>query len=391
MRDLRIAYLCDISPLDRNLYSGGNTRIFEALGRHVGDVTILSQGWHAAEPLRKLITSTPEALNLRLRWRAQLAMSRVIAQGIKAELDKGDFDVLFGAYSFQSMAGLKLPDHMAMAYTADATQTVYRASEVGQAHGRHFGFGHLLDGWVERRERDLFRSADLLLWPSQWLMDAASERYGLVDGQAHLLPWGANIEDPGPPEPRAISRDDPLRLLLIGRNWFAKGGPIAFDTMQALRARGVDAQLTVIGCVPPDFHVNDWVTVHPQLDKAVPEELADFKRELARAHFLVQPSFESFGFAFCEASAYGLPSLCLRVGGVPIRDAINGHALPVGSGPAEFAERISSYLDNPDGYVSLTKSTRQEYENHLNWDAWGKGASELLHDALDRKRRAQAA
>ena len=385
---LRIAYLCDMSPLDRNLYSGGNARIFDALCRHAGEVSILQSGWHAADPLRRLIAAMPEAVNLRLRWRAQLALSRIIARGVQAELVRGAFDVLFGAYSFQSLAHVTPPRGVVVAYSSDATQTVYRTSEVGQAHKRLFRFGHLLDGWVEREEGKVFRAADLLLWPSEWLKQAADARYGLDAARSRLVPWGANIDDPGPPAPRALSREAPVRLLLIGRDWFAKGGPIVFDTMQALRAQGVDARLTVIGCVPPAFHVNDYVTVHPQLDKAVPSELADFQNELARAHFLVQPSFESFGFAFCEASAHGLPSLCLRVGGVPIREGVNGHALPPGSGPGDFAACIERYLGTPGRYAALTRMARQEYETTLNWDAWGQRTAGLLHAAVAAKRAA---
>ena len=65
-----------------------------------------------------------------------------------------------------------------------------------------------------------------------------------------------------------------MRLLVIGRDWFAKGGPLAFDAMMVLRDKGVDARLTVIGCDPPEFHQNAHVTVHPQLNKAVPAEQA---------------------------------------------------------------------------------------------------------------------
>jgi glycosyltransferase involved in cell wall biosynthesis len=98
------------------------------------------------------------------------------------------------------------------------------------------------------------------------------------------------------------------------------------------------------------------------------------------------PSFESYGFAFCEAAAYGLPALCLRVGGVPVRDGITGHALPPGSGVEQFAARIFDYLDAPERYAQLSASARSEYENRLNWDAWGAQTAQLLREAVARKR-----
>ncbi|MFW2542719.1 glycosyltransferase family 4 protein [Primorskyibacter sp. 2E107] len=376
-----------MSPLNRNLYSGGNARIYDSLRKHAGEVTILSHSWHGAELLRRLIHKMPDPVNLRLRWRMHLALSRVIARGLQRELARGPYDVLFCAYSFQSMCHVTPPGPMVTAYTSDATQTTYRMSEIGEFHKSWLRIGRRLDGWVERCEQETFRNTDLLLWPSRWQKDLADQRYGLGEARSKLVPWGANLDTPPPPFSRTeIHHNRPVRLLMIGRDWFAKGGPIAFDCMKELRARGVDARLTVIGCVPPDFHVNEWVTVHPQLDKADPADLEHFNAELTRAHFLVQPSYESYGFAFCEASAFGLPSLCLRVGGVPIRNGVNGYALPAGSGPTEFADKVMSYVDAPKDYIALTISAHREYKESLNWDAWGQSVAGLLREAVAIKR-----
>jgi len=384
---LKIAYLCDISPLDRNPYSGGNTRIFEALKKHAGDVTILSNTWHVAEPLRRLIHASPERINLRARWRTHLLLSRIVASGVRRELANGQYDVLFGAYSFQSMHRVVPPYPMVKVFTSDATHTTYRNSEIGNFH-KSSKAGRMLDAWVERCENRTFHAADLLLWPSSWMKQLADARYGLSDQNSHWVPWGANLMAPPPHvTPTELSRSRPVRLLLIGRNWFAKGGPIAFDTMQMLRARGIDARLTVIGSTPPDFHRNEFVTVHHHLDKADPAQFAVFEQALATAHFVVMPSYESYGFVFCEASAYGVPSLCLRVGGVPIRDGVNGHALPIGSGPAEYSAMIERYLDAPESYRDLCVSTRREFDERLNWDAWGKHTAALLQQAVARKRQ----
>lgn len=383
---LRIAYLCDLSPLDRDLYSGGNANIHDALVAHAGDVTILRHDWGAAQPIRRAILALPDGLNMRLRWRAHLALRRVAARAVEAQLAENRFDVLFGAYSLASLAGVRVPSHMVSVFTSDAVQTVYKTSEIGRRFGQRRLASALMDRWVERREAEVLRGTDLLLWPSRWMRDATARRYGLSDDKAHLVPWGANIARPAPPAPRPLSRDAPVRLLVIGRDWFAKGGPVAFDTMQALRKRGIDARLTVIGCQPPEIHESGQVTVHAQLNKAVPEELATFEAALRSAHFLVQPSYESFGFAFCEASAHGLPSLCLDVGGVPVRDGINGHALPTGATPEDFARIIMDHLDAPERYAALTRSARDEYEAHLNWDAWGRRAAALMRAALARKR-----
>ena len=386
-RPLRIAYLCDISPLNRNLYSGGNARIYDALCTHAGEVTILDTSWHLAEPLRRAIMASPEALNLRLRWRAHLVAAPLIARGIHAELRRGQFDVLFGAYSFQSLAGVTPPPGMVTVFTSDATPTVYKRSEVGQAFGSYLSAARYLDPLVLRAETRIYRKPDLLLWPSEWLRQEAQALYGLDPARAHVVPWGANVADPGiNPNPPRLMAGAPVNLLFIGRDWFAKGGPLVHETLQTLRAQGVDARLTVIGTQPPEFHRDPAMDILGPLDKSVPDQLARFDSALRGAHFVMQPSFESYGFAYCEASAHGLPSLALRVGGVPVRDGVNGHALPLGSTAEDFAGKVQHYLANPTAYDALRLSARREYEDRLNWDAWGQRTATLLTEAVARKR-----
>ncbi|HGG04702.1 MAG TPA: glycosyltransferase, partial [Aliiroseovarius sp.] len=235
-----------------------------------------------------------------------------------------------------------------------------------------------LDPMILAAERRIFQAQDLLLWPADWQKDTADHLYDLTDAQSVIVPWGANIDDPGPPHIPEISPDRPLEILFIGRDWLAKGGPLVLAVVQALRAAGQDARLTVVGCVPPGAP-EPWMKVHPSLDKADPVQLATLQSLFQNAHFVMMASFESWGFAFCEASAYGVPSLCLRTGGVPVRDGVNGYALPPGADADAFVAIIQRYLTDPPAYQALCTSARQEYEERLNWQAWGQSVSKLLH------------
>ena len=383
-RPLKIAYLCDWSPLDRNLYSGGNARIYDALSAHVGEVTILPNTWGAAEPVRKLLHKMPDAVNLRARWRLHLALGRIIARGVQRQLARAEYDVLFTAYSFQSLARVVTPPGMVSAFTADATPTGYKRSEVGQSFGSFLSVSRLLDPMILRAETRIFAAQDLLLWPGEWQKQTSDALYGLTDAQSHLVAWGANIDDPGAGADVVLSRGKPVELLFIGRDWFAKGGPLVLEMTKALRADGIDARLTVIGCTPP-VEAADWMQVYPSLDKANPKQLAQFETLMRAAHFMVMASFESWGFAFCEASAFGLPSLALKTGGVPVREGINGHALTPGATAQDFAERVKTYLSDPAAYASLRQSARAEYEDNLNWDAWARRVRQLLDEKLAAK------
>lgn len=384
----RIAYLCDLPPKDLHSYSGGNARICDSLRRHVGRVTVLDTGWGLAEPVRHAIRAMPLAIEMRLRWRAHLALARLIARNVRRQLRDGSYDVLFGAYAFHAIAGLRPPERIVTVYTSDATPTVYKRSEIGAAFGSYLSASRLLDPLILAAERRTFRSLDLLLWPTYWLKSRADALYGLSDAQSHVVPWGANVADPGVGSPPPhIGRGAPLRLLLLGRDWFAKGGPTAFDTMMALRATGVNCKLDVIGTTPPELHRNAHVVLHGALDKSKPADIARFETVLRGAHFLMQPSVESFGFAFCEAAAYGLPALCLRQGGIPVREGVNGHALPPGATPSDFAKLIEGYLDAPDRYANLRARSREEYNARLNWDAWGRRVADLIAEQRAIKER----
>lgn len=374
-----IAYLCDQTPLDRPLYSGGNARMYDALRAQGCDVHILSNSWGLAEPLRKLVMALPERYNLRLRWRLHLALAPIIARRVRKELAKGQFDVLFSTYSFQSLSRVVPPYPMTVVHTSDATPTVYKNSEIGASFGSFFSASRLIDPLITKAERRTFNSADLLLWPSDWLRDAANEMFGLDRAKSLTVPWGANIgTPPAIGAPATMSPGAPIRLLFVGRDWYAKGGHITMAVLGALREAGHDARLTVIGTTPPQEVDRAHISVHPNLNKAIAEERVLFEQLYAQAHFLVMPSMESYGFAFCEASAFGVPSLCYRAGGIPVRDGINGFALPLGTDAAVFAKTIETYLHDPAKYEELRLSTRQEYEDHLNWDAWGARVVDLL-------------
>ena len=383
---LKIAYLCDQSPLVPSTYSGGNTRMFKALQCHVGDVTLIDASWYLAEPVRRLMAILPEAVQLRARWRLHYALAPMIARGVTREIAKDQYDAVFCAYSLQSMSRVKTGPKVLRVFTSDATQTTYRQSEIGQVFGSYWSASRKLDAWVATNERRALTSMDLLLWPSEWLHNLCLETYGLRPDACRVIPWGAGIDTwPRPGQPSPIGRDHPLNLLVVGRDWFAKGGPVAFETMTTLRDRGIDARLTVIGCTPPAFHRSAQVVVHPSLDKTRASDMKIFEQVFDTAHVMVMPSHESYGFAFCEASAYGVPSLCLRVGGIPIRDGINGFALTNGSGPSDFADHIERLVADPDGYVRLRQTTRAEFETRLNWDSWGKQVAHLIADLRARQ------
>ena len=90
--------------------------------------------------------------------------------------------------------------------------------------------------------------------------------------------------------------------------------------------------------------------------------------------------YDAFGILFCEASAYGVPSIAPNVGGVgqPIRDGVNGFLLAPDASPDDYAQKIKITFTDRALYTCLRHTSRQDYEQRLNWNVWGEKVEALI-------------
>lgn len=157
---------------------------------------------------------------------------------------------------------------------------------------------------------------------------------------------------------------------------------MAVAVLRQLRLRGIDARLTVVGTQPPLSDLDSAMMIHRYLDKTDPQQLKQFVDLMRSSHFMMMMSLESYGFAYCEASAYGLPSLALRVAGVPVHDGVNGHSFPIGTDVDAIVNCILGYVADPKAYAAMRQKSRKEYEDRLNWDVWAQRTTDLLRSRL---------
>src|SRR6266702_2997974 len=112
---------------------------------------------------------------------------------------------------------------------------------------------------VDMLESLALRKAQLALYPSQWAAQATRQHYA-VDGQkVHTVSFGANIDHP--PSIEVVQRrkkSDRCKLFFIGTDWERKGGEIAFEALLKLEELGIQAELTVCGCIPPDTRGSEY-------------------------------------------------------------------------------------------------------------------------------------
>jgi len=225
-------------------------------------------------------------------------------------------------------------------------------------------------------------------YPSAWAVNSACEDYGSARESTFKVSFGANLNDP-PSRAAALNRsiNGPVNLLLVGVDWGRKGGPIALECLVSLLERGVDARLTILGCKPPAGVAHPRMCIIPFLSKHDPEQRKQIAQLFLQAHFMLLPTrADATPIVTCEASAFGLPTLATNTGGLQgsITCGVNGFLLPENARGCSYADKVVEVMANPAKYDALVVSTRDEFENNLNWDAWGRAMRPVFEKAMQR-------
>src|SRR6266567_3634265 len=231
--------------------------------------------------------------------------------------------------------------------------------------------------------------ASALSYSSTWAAQSAIKDYHAEPQKVHVVPMGANFDDPPGREIVWCKKKSAIcKLLFVGVDWLRKGGEIAFETLLALHHMGIPAELVICGCVPPKHFTHPNMKVIPYLDKNDPAQYNEMTQLYREADFLLLPTRnECFGIVFCEANAFGLPAITTQTGGVPevVRNGENGFVLPLEARGDAYARLIASIYGNDVRYAQLVLSSRAAYDECLNWDVWGIAVNTIIIDMLRRR------
>lgn len=270
-----------------------------------------------------------------------------------------------------------IPQSIPLVYVSDAT---FRLVE--NYHPNYRNLSRKARETAERLERDTIARADLILYPSDWAAKSAVNDYGADPARVHVIPWGANLESaPDRGSVLGERKPGPCRLLFIGSSWEDKGADIAVGTLHELRARGVNAELVICGCVPSKPTSEDGLTIIPFLDKNDREQRERLSRLYRDSDFFLLPTrADCYGIVFCEAAAHGVPSIAPATGGVSaaIRDGETGFLLPLAGTKTDYATVIADVFTHPERLARLKQSCRDAFEARLNWRAWSGRVSQLI-------------
>lgn len=380
---LRVGFLAAEDPDDIQSWSGTLWRMKNALEHEAVSVAVIK----APEPpiVGRIARRLDSAARHTLRRRYGYAHSRALAwsygRDIGRRLAGVDVDVLFAPAASTQIASLTTD--IPIVYTSDAT---FRLMVDYYPSFRDLLNISLREGdWIEG---SAIRRAARLAYPSEWAARSAIVDYGAPASVVDVIAFGANLDEPPPAMDLGRRRGSPgLRLLFLGVDWERKGGQLAFETLRELRRRRLPAKLVVCGCAPPDGVTDPALTVIPYLDKRDPRDRRRLDRELWDADLLLLPTRqEALGIVFAEASAFGLPSVATRTGGVSamVRDGENGYLLEPEAGPESYADVIEELTGDPSRYRDLAASSREAYEHRLNWRVWARAMAGVLAAATGR-------
>jgi glycosyltransferase involved in cell wall biosynthesis len=366
----------------------------KALEKHVGEVVYLcpddSLLTKAIENLGKALNRVSYAVVGRhLPSGHHHILSKRLARTLTPRLAQSGCDVLFAPVASAEIA--LLSTDIPIVYLSDLTW----ANIVDYYPGctSLFEFAQV-EG--ERIEAAAIAKASALIYPSTWAARTAIEHYKAEPGKVHCIPFGANFEEADiPPRAAALrhSLERGIALLWVGVDWQRKGGAIAYDCLLELLNHGVDAELVVCGCVPPDRYRHPKLKIIPFLSKREPVQRRKLSQLFLDANFFLFPTLaDATPIVLCEASAHGLPSLARNTGGVggAVTDGENGYLLPPDATGKQYAEKIQTIVQERSIYDSLVRASRRTFEERLNWDAWGRAAKPIF-DQVRLQRHSRAA
>jgi glycosyltransferase involved in cell wall biosynthesis len=264
-------------------------------------------------------------------------------------------------------------------FCADAT-----FANVVEAYDEYRNCADEYIGKAHAQEARALATCSAAIYPSHFAARSAVEDYGADPRKVHVLPFGANVNVPSTRavEVAIAARTlEPLRVLFVGREWKRKGGDIVLAACDIAYRHGLRLTLDIVGpsTIPQDLPA--FARSHGPLLKSDPHQRRALEALLAKSDLLFMPSrVENYGIAFCEAAAYGIPSLSAAVGGIPtvVRTGVSGYILSPDSPPEAYAGVLRDCVRDRGAYVALSRSARRFYEEQLTWDRFGENFMNIV-------------
>jgi len=383
---IRLGFLSSKNYLDKNAFSGIVYYMHKALQKQVNlQIINLGKPWQPNcnhGMLSKLSNKLRKSreLELNLRGSKYFANRHRFASLVEEQLKQTPCDLIFAPVASLEVACLQ--SKTPLIYLSDATPNI-----LWQFY--QYDLNQQEIDCLSQIESDVITRANSLIYSSNWAANSAIFDYGASPDKVHIIPFGANLDSiPSKIDLAQARQDTKCNLLFLGKSWTRKGGDIAYQALISLLSLGIEAELTIVGCTPPDYVKHSNLKVIPYLDKNNPQQGKQLEKIFLQSHFLLFPTrADCSPIVICEANAFGLPVITSDVGGISsiIHDGINGYMFPLSASGEDYAKCIAEIFSDSVRYKQLSESAREEYDHRLNWNSWANSFYRVVEKALESK------
>lgn len=352
--------------------SGFDYDFFQAFSRHDAEIKVIGPPHYQAFAVERLFARLYKKATGNSYAKFRLSMAYRLSSELNRNVKFWNPDVVFTIWpNFLVFYNQRIP-------------TVYSVDTC--LYGEHLqwpSYGKLAMKITEWEEKRAFHKCAAIITHSHWTKNIISSHYNIKPDIITVLPVSASIPTSAIPKKIDIRKmkeiSKPIKLLLVGRVFHRKGIDIAIETVRILNSIGFKAFLSICGMDENEkFPFVEFVGL---FKKSNQEQLNKYMQLYRDAHLLIHPArFEAAGIVPSEAAAFGTPTITNDAGGLgtTVADGTSGIVLPKDSPAEAYARAIMDLINDPERYYRLCETTRQRYEQELNWDVTSKRVVELV-------------
>ena len=376
---MKVGFAGRWNALDKTAWSGTYFNSYQAIKKYYNtEIFYYKWPWHVRERLI-LHKQFQKLASKKAAVEFLTGYAKYFSKQLEKELLKSKVDLLFVPSAPQMIA-----------YCKTSIPIIYMTDAVFfQLQGYYPLFKDIARYNINQgitMDKLVFEKAAHCMLASDWAKRSAMADYHIPENKITVAPLGANLDVIPAVHELKKAKNKICRLLFLGVEWERKGGQIALDTFYVLQKKGLPVQLTIIGCVPPVTVNDNNITVIPFINKNNAAEAKRLYNIFLNSDFLLLPTrAECAGIVFCEASAYGIPSITTDTGGVTtiVQDGSNGYVLPLSATGKEYADKIEELFNDTEKYLLLCSNSRKRYDALLNWDQWGRTFHDIAENIVN--------
>jgi glycosyltransferase involved in cell wall biosynthesis len=366
---------CQDNPFDHNAGSGKDYELYHGLKQNGADVVLAGPFPFSQTLIERVFRKFHSKLFKRRSLKYPESFLKIAARIVTEMIKTHNPDVIFSKY-LPILAKVK----------TDVPIVVLSDTTLAGSHREWPIFSQLAYQIQLNAEKKAYSMASRIIVHSQWSVNDLLKVYKQPGEKVFMTPCPASIPDniiPSSIHPKDLV---PLKLLLVGREYQRKGIDIAIEVTNQLNQLGHKTLLRIVGF---DGESSDTIQFRGLYNKTIPEQLQEYVSNYEWANFLIHPArFEAAGIVPSEAAGFGVPTITNNVGGLgtTVSDGISGIVLPKLSPPEEYIKSLIQYIEHPEEYNNLCKTTRERYEQELNWGVVSKKVYDLCLEAASEKK-----